>query len=321
MITVVIPYFQRQPGILRKALASVLTQQGCEWPVHVVVVDDASPVPARSEMLGLELPTWMTTRIIEQANGGPGSARNAGLDAAPAGTRYVAFLDSDDEWSSEHLARAVTALEQGFDLYFANLFQLGQTVGAFERAGRIDSSKHPLLPGRHAGLHCYTGDMREQILFGNIIGTPTVVYRLQKFADTRFRVEFRSAGEDYVFWLTLAESNARIAFSSQVEAICGKGVNVYAGAVWGTPEHLIRVRDEIRYRRHILDSFQLNAVQRVRVEQLARNLRTDFAASLLSMVFRRQPMPWKFLRQYFGQDPSALMLLPWVAMRKVFRVG
>ena len=40
MITVVIPYYQRSPGILRKALASVAAQRGCALPVHVIVVDD-----------------------------------------------------------------------------------------------------------------------------------------------------------------------------------------------------------------------------------------------------------------------------------------
>ena len=50
MITVVIPYFQRSPGVLRRALASIAAQRDCPLPVHVIVVDDASPVPSGPEI-------------------------------------------------------------------------------------------------------------------------------------------------------------------------------------------------------------------------------------------------------------------------------
>jgi glycosyltransferase involved in cell wall biosynthesis len=114
MITVVIPYFQRSPGILAKALASIAAQEGCPLPIQVIVVDDASPAPVAAELAGVGAMPH-PVRVITQANGGPGAARNTGLDHAPPGTRYLAFLDSDDEWMPDHLARAVAALECGYD--------------------------------------------------------------------------------------------------------------------------------------------------------------------------------------------------------------
>lgn len=45
MITVVIPYSPRSPGILRKALDSMAAQRDGALFVHVIVVDDASPYP------------------------------------------------------------------------------------------------------------------------------------------------------------------------------------------------------------------------------------------------------------------------------------
>jgi succinoglycan biosynthesis protein ExoW len=188
MITVVIPYFQRSPGVLRKALVSVAAQEGCPLPLHVIVVDDASPIPAEGEVAAAALPSSITLRVIQQLNGGPGAARNTALDAAPENTQYIAFLDSDDEWSSDHLTRAVAALEQGFDFYFADLYQLGQTIGAFARAGRIHPEKHPTLSTSQCGLHAFQGDMFDQILRGNVVGTSTVVYSLNRFTTTRFRV-------------------------------------------------------------------------------------------------------------------------------------
>ena len=136
MITVVIPYYQREPGILLRALSSVQNQDSCGFPIHVIIVDDASPVSAADEINALDGPKF-SIKIIRQDNKGPGGARNTGLDHVPKNTRYLAFLDSDDEWEPNHLKRAVSALVEGYDFYFSNLYHLGQTVSAFERSSRL----------------------------------------------------------------------------------------------------------------------------------------------------------------------------------------
>ena len=46
MIFVVIPCYQRERGILRRALASIAAQRDCPSPIHAIVVDDASLAPA-----------------------------------------------------------------------------------------------------------------------------------------------------------------------------------------------------------------------------------------------------------------------------------
>jgi succinoglycan biosynthesis protein ExoW len=57
MMTVIIPYYQRSQGILAKALASIAARQFCSLPVHVIVVDDASPAATGPELLGAG-PQW-----------------------------------------------------------------------------------------------------------------------------------------------------------------------------------------------------------------------------------------------------------------------
>ncbi len=173
MIAVVIPYFQREPGILAKALLSVFASEGVE-DVCVIVVDDASPISAMSELAEMGT-TRFPVKIIQQPNGGPGAARNTGLDNLPDAVDYVAFLDSDDTWSPQHLRNALVALSVGFDVYFCDLIQLGADVSGFQRAGRIDPSKHNKIAGRN-DLHAYQGDMFNQIITGNIIGTSTVMF-------------------------------------------------------------------------------------------------------------------------------------------------
>ena len=319
MITVVIPYFQRNAGVLQKALTSVAAQQGCPLQVHLIVVDDASPAPAQAEVAGITLPNSISLNVITQANGGPGAARNTGLNAVPASTRYVAFLDSDDEWSSDHLARAVAALEQGFDFYFADHFQLGQTIGAFARAGRISPHEHPTLQTPYSGLHAYLGDMFDQILRGNVVGTSTVVYRLDKFAAERFRVEFTTAGEDYLFWMSLASKGARVAFSSQVEATYGKGVNVFAGSGWGTEGHLLRVHHEIRFRQAVRQHFALNATQRRHISSDLKQLRLAFVRDMFHRLHHRKGFPAGLLKKHVQTDLVTFLSLPLSLINILFK--
>ncbi len=316
-VAIVIPYYQKQSGILAKAIRSVLAQEGgVDW--ILVIVDDQSPIPARSELAELLPGNEERILIIEQPNGGPAAARNKGLDSVPAGTEYVAFLDSDDEWTPSHLARAVAALEEGYDFYFADHYQLGQTVGAFRRAGRITPEQHPAL---QAGprLHSFAGSMFDQILGGNIIGTSTVVYRFARFPALRFRAEFVYAGEDYLFWLELSRLTPRIAFSDMVECTYGKGVNVFAGSGWGTEHSLTRLHYEIKYKKALPRLFTLNSRQAADTRAAVRGLRRSFVADMLHRVRHARPLPRHVLRQHWRTDPQTFVLAPLHAVMIVLK--
>ena len=78
--------------MLREAVASVLAQT---WrPIEIIIVNDGS----EDDTLGVanELATThqKTVRVLSQRNGGPGLARQAGLEAALG--EFIQFLDSDD---------------------------------------------------------------------------------------------------------------------------------------------------------------------------------------------------------------------------------
>ncbi len=128
-VAVVIPYFQRKPGILRRAVDSVLAQ---ELPgsvaVELIIVDDESPLTPQQDLGDLDLPPPFTVVMLKRSNGGPGAARNTALDSLdPAETDYVAFLDSDDVWFPGHLREALRTLADGADFYFANSMHDGVT--------------------------------------------------------------------------------------------------------------------------------------------------------------------------------------------------
>lgn len=317
MITVVIPYFQRKSGILARALVSIKAQEPCGMPVHVVVVDDASPVPAKDEVDSLgDLP--FSIEVICQANSGPGGARNTGLDRVPQGTRYIAFLDSDDEWDSCHLQRAVATLNAGYSFYFSNHYHLGQSIGAFERAGRLDLAKHIELVEVGTGIYAYQGDMLDQIIRGNIIGTSTVVYDFQRWQEKRFRVEFVNAGEDYLFWMELVSNGVKTAFSVQCEVRYGHGVNIYSGSGWGTEQHLLRIHNEPKYRKTTEILFSLTADQQVHLMHCIEELRASFARDLLHRLAHRKPLPFATLKAHLRLDPLSFVKLPFYWIEFIF---
>lgn len=118
--TVVIPYYQKQHGILGRALASVFAQTYQDF--DLVIVDDESPYPIDQELAEISQEQKDRIIVIKQSNGGPGGARNTGLDNVPDGTDYVAFLDSDDIWTPDHLRNAAFALQTyGGECYWASM--------------------------------------------------------------------------------------------------------------------------------------------------------------------------------------------------------
>jgi len=106
-VTVVIPAFNAADTIGR-ALASLRAQT---YPhLEIIVVDDGSADDtaqrARRERAAV--------RCIRQDNAGPSAARNRGVQEASG--ELVAFLDADDEFAPEKVARQVEVLTGGDDV-------------------------------------------------------------------------------------------------------------------------------------------------------------------------------------------------------------
>jgi glycosyltransferase involved in cell wall biosynthesis len=101
-ISVVVPLYNKAPVVAR-CLRSIAAQTHQE--LEIIVVDDGSTDHGRAVAEMFDDPR---VRVLNQRNQGPGAARNRGL--ADVKTSLVAFLDADDEWHPEFLARNLTAL-------------------------------------------------------------------------------------------------------------------------------------------------------------------------------------------------------------------
>ena len=107
-VSVVIPVYNRAK-LIGRALESVFTQSFQDF--EVIIVDDAS-----TDDLGTALKPFDDPRmqiVTHEKNRGAGAARNTGIRASRG--KYIAFLDSDDEWTRRKLARQVAYLETAPD--------------------------------------------------------------------------------------------------------------------------------------------------------------------------------------------------------------
>lgn len=140
-IAAVIPTYQRAATI-RRAVDSALAQQPSP---QVIVVDDGSTddTPAVLATYGDRI------EVIRTANRGVSAARNTGADASDAD--WIAFLDSDDYWTPDHLARITAAIEATdgvADLYFDDTRRTASEGHAslFALSGLHLPAPHQLLP-------------------------------------------------------------------------------------------------------------------------------------------------------------------------------
>jgi glycosyltransferase involved in cell wall biosynthesis len=97
ILSVVIPAFNVEHYI-GVALKSILAQPRFE-EIEVIVVDDGSTDGTLEQILKVkEGAGGHNIKVIHQENQGVSAARNVGI--ACARSRYIGFLDSDDEWSA-----------------------------------------------------------------------------------------------------------------------------------------------------------------------------------------------------------------------------
>lgn len=107
LVSVVVATNRRGP-YLAEALASIAAQT--HGAVELIVVDDGSPDPDAVAAAAGVVPG---ARVVRQEPSGVSIARNRG--ASLASGDYLAFLDDDDRWHPERLARQVAALEAAPD--------------------------------------------------------------------------------------------------------------------------------------------------------------------------------------------------------------
>ena len=182
-VSVVIPCFN-YGRFLPEVVASIRNQTYGDH--EIIVVDDGSQddTEAVARALGV--------RYLRQPNQGPSAARNTGIAAARG--RYIGFLDADDAWHPEKLARQVPILEERPEVVFVYT-----DTTYFDGATGRDVGRHGERFAHHHGR--ILGPLIEA---GNFISSATpLVRRTVLEAVGGFDPVMRFA-EDWDLWVRLA---------------------------------------------------------------------------------------------------------------------
>jgi hypothetical protein len=117
----------RRADLVAEAVASVVGQSRDDWEC-IVVDDGGGEMPDEHDPASLGDPR---VRVIRRDQpGGPGAARNAGIDAARG--RIICFLDDDDRYRSDRLEIAAEGLEDpdvGVTTCWTAWFAPGDPIG------------------------------------------------------------------------------------------------------------------------------------------------------------------------------------------------
>ncbi|MBB4010590.1 glycosyltransferase family 2 protein [Allorhizobium taibaishanense] len=316
-LTVIIPFYQKEAGILRRALDSVFRQtfQGFD----IVVVDDESPYSIDLELEPLEPERRARVRVIKQKNGGPGGARNTGLDAIPADSAFAAFLDSDDEWTPDHLQNAYDAMTRfGADCYWASIHggddfyyhfgmaELKKTETAIELQDKpmvIELPEMPVVMLKNwSFLH----------LSCMVIGRPL-------FEKIRFEAELRLAAEDVLFFCDCVLAAKRVILCDAAGAERGEGINIFHSIDSSSPTFL---------QQQLNTWVALNTLERrfvnrpealAYIQQYKQTARNNALWCQMGRVKRRQVPQFNVLFRWFRRDPGIVQSALALAVGKFSR--
>jgi succinoglycan biosynthesis protein ExoW len=321
-IAVIIPFFQREAGILERALRSVAAQRLPPGiALTVIVVDDGSPISPGPEIEAVPLRAADQLILVEQRNGGPGDARNRALDMVdPDVVSFVAFLDSDDEWGETHLAEALAALGEAHDFYFCDHTRFNIAHSWFEEreATRRWRAEGAGLTPLHDIENCFRVAPRlmfDASLTEYLSQTSTVVFRATPQNLHRFDPDLRGAGEDQLFWVMLSRSARSIVISYNRNAHCGAGVNIYYSAFdWKKPETTDRYGYLLLFLAKLRRRFPEECRQSPAFAALFERRKKAYGFLFMRSLFRARRAKFRLFARLWKIDPGVSLALPFYSV-------
>lgn len=191
MFTIVVPVHDR-PGTIGRAVRSCLAQGFADF--ELLVVDDGSAVPVRDALADIDDARLRCLRL--PVNAGVSNARNVGIEAAAG--RYVAFLDSDDEFTADKLEVCHAALARAG---YPDDLCLGSRID-IERPSGFRATIPGALIGPGEGVLDYL------FVRGGILSTDVLVVSAPLARRARFRTDL-TRHEDYDYVWQLERAGAR----------------------------------------------------------------------------------------------------------------
>jgi glycosyltransferase involved in cell wall biosynthesis len=169
---------------LPEAVRSVLAQSYLN--VDVQIVDDGSTDDTPT--IVRQWDAHPRVRLHRQSNAGQAHAKNQGI--ALSRGDFIAFLDADDVWLPEKLARQMPL--------FAGRPEVGVVYSGYER---MDGEGRPLPKGP---TRMHRGRVSGALLIENFVPFPSAVVRRERLERHGAFDETLGMGIDYDLWLRLS---------------------------------------------------------------------------------------------------------------------
>lgn len=194
LVSVIIPCYNRA-SIIRLAIDSVWRQTFGDW--ELIIVDDGSS-DNLTEALRIYDEDPRIRLVRHSRNLGEPAARNTGIAAALG--RFVAFLDSDDEWLPQKLEQQLSAILAAPDP--DNVFCVTQTIVMLSARHCIVRPLHGPAPGRSFGEFLYNDGGFAQsssfLLAKSLASRFPFRENLMQMVDHLFFIELGAAGATYL---------------------------------------------------------------------------------------------------------------------------
>ncbi len=179
-VSVITPAFDAATT-LEATIASVLAQTRTDW--EMLIADDGSTDATAAIAAAWAARDPRIRPLPGPGREGPAAARNRAIRAARG--RFIAFLDADDRWRPEKLARQLAFM------------QAEATPFSFTAYRREDASR----PRPRHRPRARRGSTTPTLLKGNVIGCLTAVYDTAHFG--KVEMPPLPLRQDYALWLTL----------------------------------------------------------------------------------------------------------------------
>ena len=209
-------------------------------------------------------------------------------------------------------ARAIQALDEGFDFYFTDNFREGHHTShcrspyLAETAAFLDASQQK------------TGFLEIPIdhMIGLSLGefpcqASTVVYRRNINKGLYFSTKLKSSGEDVLFFTTLVASASRVCIDLDGIVECGGGVNIYfSNLSWDSDKFLAIKVDHLLMRRLIDESLNLSSANKQWNDELLAECRNELAFQMLRNLVKNPTLALREINRLARMAPVAAIVLP-----------
>ncbi len=221
-ISVIIPTCNRRSTI-KRAVDSVLSQT--LRADEVIIVDDGS-TDGTAALIRRDYPGLT---LLTQENQGVSAARNAGIRRAAG--QWLAFLDSDDVWHPEKLARQVKQLKAQPQYLLVHSDEIWMRRGV-----RVNPMKKHKKHGGHIFRHC---------LPLCAISPSSVLIHAAVFAQVGLFDERFPVCEDYDMWLRICARHPVLFVNEALITKYGGHADQLSRRLWGMDRFRIRALDKL----------------------------------------------------------------------------